>query len=117
MTDSIGKYMLQIGPAADIYLGQFDDSKYCEDSEVFCTIKGDPDLHPDAVKKFEADVREKLGKSRDLDALDVLWLEGVSERVRKIGYANKAARNRIIFYFSLRKNEILKSEESAKVPA
>ncbi|HYD98849.1 MAG TPA: hypothetical protein VEH84_05665, partial [Alphaproteobacteria bacterium] len=34
MTDAIGKCMLQIGLAADVYLGQFDDSKYREESEA-----------------------------------------------------------------------------------
>lgn len=33
VTDALGKCMLQIGLAADVYLGRFDDSKYRDDAE------------------------------------------------------------------------------------
>ena len=34
-------------------LGQFDDSKYREESEVFYTVKSNPDLQAPAIEKFE----------------------------------------------------------------
>ena len=112
MTDAIGKCMLQVGLAADIYLGQFDDSKYREESEVFYTVKSNPDLQPPAVEKFEADLKEKLDAVADLDALDDLWRSGINARIREIGSVDKAAQNRMISAFSQKKNEILKRHEN-----
>ena len=112
MTDAIGKCMLQVGLAADIYLGQFDDSKYREESEVFYTVKSNPDLQPPAIEKFEADLKEKLAAVADLEALDDLWRSGINIRIREIGSVDKAAQNRMISAFSQKKNEILKRDES-----
>jgi hypothetical protein len=112
MTDAIGKCMLQVGLAADIYLGQFDDSKYREESEVFYTVKSNPDLQPPAIEKFEADLKEKLDAVADLDALDDLWRSGINARIREIGSVDKAAQNRMISAFSQKKNEILKRQEN-----
>ena len=111
MTDAIGKCMLQVGLAADVYLGQFDDSKYREESEVFYTVKSNPDLQPPAIEKFEADLKEKLDAVADLDALDDLWRSGINARIREIGSIDKAAQNRMISAFSQKKNEILKRNE------
>jgi hypothetical protein len=112
MTDAIGKCMLQVGLAADIYLGQFDDSKYREESEVFYTVKSNPDLQPPAIEKFEADLKEKLDAVADLDGLDDLWRSGINARIREIGSVDKAAQNRMISAFSQKKNEILKRQEN-----
>jgi len=112
MTDAIGKCMLQVGLAADIYLGQFDDSKYREESEVFYTVKSNPDLQPPAIEKFETDLKEKLAAVADLEALDDLWRSGINIRIREIGSVDKAAQNRMISAFSQKKNEILKRDES-----
>jgi hypothetical protein len=112
MTDAIGKCMLQVGLAADIYLGQFDDSKYREESEVFYTVKSNPDLQPPAIEKFEAELKEKLDAVADLDALDDLWRSGINARIREIGSVDKAAQNRMISAFSQKKNEILKRQEN-----
>ena len=112
MTDAIGKCMLQVGLAADIYLGQFDDSKYREESEVLYTVKSNPDLQPPAIEKFEADLKEKLDAVADLDALDDLWRSGINARIREIGSVDKAAQNRMISAFSQKKNEILKRQEN-----
>ena len=112
MTDAIGKCMLQVGLAADIYLGQFDDSKYREESEVFYTVKSNPELQPPAIEKFETDLKEKLAAVADLEALDDLWRSGINIRIREIGSVDKAAQNRMISAFSQKKNEILKRDES-----
>ena len=112
MTDAIGKCMLQVGLAADIYLGQFDDSKYREESEVFYTVKSNPELQPSAIEKFETDLKEKLAAVADLEALDDLWRSGINIRIREIGSVDKAAQNRMISAFSQKKNEILKRDES-----
>jgi hypothetical protein len=111
MTDAIGKCMLQVGLAADIYLGQFDDSKYREESEVFYTVKSNPELQPPAIEKFEADLKEKLDAVADLDALDDLWRSGINARIRDIGSVAPAAQHRLISAFSQKKNEILKRQE------
>ncbi len=113
MTDAIGKCMLQIGLAADIYLGQFDDSKYREESEVFYTVKSKPELQPNAIAKSEEDLKESLSKVSDLDQLDELWRDGVNARIREIGGVDKNAQNRMIAAFSQKKNEILKRLEDA----
>lgn len=112
MTDAIGKCMLQIGLAADIYLGMFDDSKYREESETFYATKANPDLQPAAIEKFEAELKERLADVTGLDALDDLWRGGANARIREIGTVDKAAQNRMITYFSQKKNELLKREES-----
>ncbi|MFC5353494.1 hypothetical protein [Azospirillum himalayense] len=39
VTDAVGKASLLLGLAADIYMGQFDDSKYREESEAFYAAK------------------------------------------------------------------------------
>jgi len=117
MTDAIGKCMLQIGLAADIYLGMFDDSKYREESETFYMIKGNPDLQQPAIDKFESELKEKLADITDLEALDDLWRSGVKARIREIGTVDKASQNRMITYFSQKKNEILKREESDRTAA
>ena len=109
--------MLQIGLAADIYLGMFDDSKYREESETFYTVKANPELQPPAIEKFESELKEKLAEVADLDTLDDLWRSGVNARIREIGTVDKAAQNRMITYFSQKKNEILKREESDREAA
>jgi hypothetical protein len=90
----------------------FDDSKYREESETFYMIKGNPDLQQPAIDKFESELKEKLADITELEALDDLWRSGVNARIREIGTVDKASQNRMITYFSQKKNEILKREES-----
>jgi hypothetical protein len=112
VTDAVGKALSLLGLGADVYTGQFDDSKYREESEVIYTVKSNPDLRPPAIEKFEADLKEKLAAVADLESLDDLWRDGVNARIREIGAVDKAAQNRMISAFSQKKNEILKREES-----
>lgn len=114
-TDALGKCLLQIGVSADVYMGQFDDSKYKDENEQFFAaknaIKNNPDLQPAGIEKFEADVKEQLDACHDLEALDEYWKSGVNARIREIGTVDKAAQNRLISAFSQRKNEIVKKQE------
>lgn len=113
MTDAVGKCMVQIGLGADIHLGQFEDSKYRDEVEAFYQAKASPDIQPAAIEKFEREVKEKLATISDLEGLDELWRSGVNARLREIGLVDKAAQSRIIQYFSLKKTEILKREETS----
>jgi hypothetical protein len=113
ITDAIGKCMLQIGLAADIYLGLFDDSKYRDESEHIFATKKNPDLQPPAIEKFESDLREKLKNVHDREALDDLWRGGINARIREIGNVDKAAQNRLIAAFTARKNELPETQSAA----
>jgi hypothetical protein len=111
MTDAVGKCLLQLGLAADVYMGQFDDSKYREESEAFYAAKANPDLQPAAVESFEAEIKRRLGACLDLDDLEEVWRSGVGTRLREIGAIDRAAQHRITGLFAQKKAEILKREE------
>src|SRR4051812_45241553 len=49
ITDAVGKCCLQLGLAADVYMGQFDDSKYREESEAYFQARNNPDVQPEAI--------------------------------------------------------------------
>jgi hypothetical protein len=128
VTDAFGKCASMLGVSADVYLQKWNDSKHHNIAAAEVEKQRNPEIKPErtdpdidlsetGIKKFEADIKEKLLAVPDLKALDVFWRGGVNERVRKIGAADKAAQNRIISAFSQKKNELLKSEEGAKVPA
>lgn len=110
MTDAVGKCLVQIGLGADIHLGEFEDSKYRDEVGAFYQAKAD--IQPAAIEKFERDVKEKLSTIADLEGLDELWRSGVNARLREIGLVDKAAQSRIIQYFSVKKNDIRKREET-----
>jgi hypothetical protein len=114
MTDAVGKCLVQIGLGADIYLGQFEDSKYRDEVEAFYQAKANPDIQPLAIEKFEREIKEKLAAVTELEGLDELWRSGVNARLREIGLVDKATQSRIISYFSQKKNEILKREEGSR---
>jgi len=114
MTDAVGKCLVQIGLGADIYLGQFEDSKYRDEVEAFYQAKANPDIQPLAIEKFEREIKEKLAAVTELEGLDELWRSGVNARLREIGLVDKATQSRIISYFSQKKNEILKREEDSR---
>lgn len=111
ITDAVGKCMLQIGLAADVYLGLFDDSKYREESDSFYRAKENPDLKPDAIEKFESLLKQKLAAVANLDALDDLWKDGINARIREIGMTDKVAQQRMIAAFTQRKTEIIEKQQ------
>jgi hypothetical protein len=111
VTDALGKCLLQIGLAADVYLGLFDDSKYREESEAYFEARNNPELQPPAIEAFERLVKEKLAEIAELDVLNEFWRSGVSERVREIRTVDRAAQQRITTYFAQKKAEILKQEQ------
>jgi hypothetical protein len=113
VTDAIGKCMLQIGLAADVYMGQFDDSKYRDESEAFYSAKTNPNLAPLSIQKFEQEVKEKLMAVEDLDALDTLWRDGVNARIREIGTVDKVASQRMISLFSQKKAALERAANAA----
>lgn len=110
VTDALGKCLLQLGLAADVYLGLFDDSKYREESEAYFQARNNPELQPPAVESFEREVKEKLQGIAALDVLDELWKSGIGTRLRDIGTVDRAAQQRITAYFSQKKAEILRRE-------
>jgi hypothetical protein len=110
VTDALGKCLLQLGLAADVYLGLYDDSKYREESEAYFQARSNPEVQPAAIEAFEALVKEKLADIAELEALDDLWRSGMGQRVREIGVVDKTAQQRITAYFSQKKAEILKRE-------
>ncbi len=112
MTDAVGKCLLQLGLGADIYMGQFDDSKYREESEAYYAIKANPALQPEAIQAFESEVKGRLDACLDLDDLEEVWRAGVSVHLREIGTVDKAAQHRITALFAQKKGEIIKREEA-----
>ncbi|HYD29582.1 MAG TPA: hypothetical protein VEB64_01790 [Azospirillaceae bacterium] len=114
MTDAIGKCMLSIGLGADVYLGQFDDSKYREESEAYFAARQNPDLQPEAIEKFEADIKKRLATVLDIEDLEEVWRGGAAQRLRDIGTVDRAAQHRITGYFSQKKAEIVKREEEGR---
>lgn len=117
MTDAVGKCLVQIGLGADVYLGQFDDSKYREESEAYFTARNNPELQPAAIEQFEASIKRQVAAVYDLDDLEELWRGGVSARLREIGAVDRATQQRITAYFSQKKAEILKREEDEQAAA
>lgn len=117
ITDALGKCLLQLGLAADVYLGQFDDSKYREESEAYFNAKANPEVQPQAIARFEKEVRERLVDIDSVDGLDDFWKSGVGARLREIGIVDKAAQGRIISYFSQRKAELLRRDAEETVAA
>lgn len=108
MTDALGKCLLQIGLAADVYMGQFDDSKYREEAETYWTARQSPENQPAAVEAFEREIRTKLDEVSDIESLDGLWRSGVGIRLREIGVVDRAAQQRITQLFSQKKAELLR---------
>lgn len=113
VTDALGKCLLQLGLAADVHMGLFDDSKYREEAEAFYHAKEDPELRPEAVRAFEEETRAAVEACATLDALDALWRGGVSARARAVGAADKAAQARVVQMFSQRKADLLKRPPAA----
>lgn len=111
VTDAVGKALSLLGLGADVYMGQFDDSKYREESERFYTAKSNPDLQPTSIEKFEEELKEKLAVVENLEELDNLWRGGVNARIREIQSVDKVAANRLISAFSKKKNIILEKTE------
>jgi hypothetical protein len=110
VTDALGKCLLELGLAADIYLGLFDDSKYREESEAYFQARSNPEVQPAAIEALEKLVREKLAEIAELEALDDLWRNGIGAQLREIGTVDKSAQQRITAYFSQKKAAILKHE-------
>ncbi|HSK40198.1 MAG TPA: hypothetical protein VK943_10570, partial [Arenibaculum sp.] len=108
ITDAVGKCLLQLGLAADVYLGQFDDSKYREESEAYWNARTNPETQPAAIESFEREIRARLDDVSDLEGLDGLWRSGVGSRLREIGLVDRAAQQRITTLFSQKKAEILR---------
>ncbi len=113
ITDAVGKCLQQLGLGADVYMGQFDDSKYREESEAYWSARSLPENQPAAVEAFEKDVRSKLDEVADLEALDALWRSGVGSRAREIGVVDKAAQQRVTSLFSQKKAELLRGDRDA----
>lgn len=109
VTDALGKCLLQLGLGADVHMGQFDDSKYREESEAYWQARDNPETRPEAIAAFEAEIKEKLAGIGDLEGLDGLWRGGVANRLRDIALVDKAAQMRVISYFSQKKAELQQS--------
>lgn len=107
ITDALGKCLLQLGLGADIYMGQFDDSKYRKDSEAYFTAKDNPANQPEQIGRFEAEIAATLEEVSDPEGLDTLWRGGVRERLREIGLVDRDARARVLELFSKRKAELI----------
>jgi hypothetical protein len=100
MTDAIGKCFLQLGLAADIYLGQYDDSKYREESETIYRAK-DKDKEEDEKRvidrKWHDAICEEYANARTLDEITAInyyhksTFQMVGERNRGIAMQVKVA--------------------------
>lgn len=116
MTDAIGKALLSIGLAADVYMGLFDDSKYREESEAFYAAKSNPALQPEAIAEFETQTKKRVDACVDLDDLDEVWRGGVGTRLREISRIDAYAQKRVLDLFSRRKAELVKDEQKTSAP-
>jgi hypothetical protein len=117
ITDAIGKCCVQIGLAADVHMGLFEDSKYREESEAYFLAKSRPDMQPAAIAKFEEETRKKVDAADDLDALEEVYRSGVAKRLADIARVDKPAMDRIIAYFSQRKAHLTTEAEKPRKPA
>lgn len=115
VTDGLGKCLVQLGLAADVHMGQFDDAKYRDELDAYYAKKDDPSMSPEAIASFEKETKQKVGDVRDLDALDDLWRGGVSAKLREIGVVDKSAQHRVVAYFSQKKAELM-TGASARPP-
>jgi hypothetical protein len=107
ITVALGKCLQELGLAADVHLGQFEDSKYRDDAEADVPATKQPDLPLAAIASFESEVKTKLAAVADTAALNALWRSGVSARLRAIGTIDKAAQQQILALFSHKKAELL----------
>lgn len=110
MTDAIGKCFLQLGLAADIYLGMFDDSKYREDSEAIYAAKSNG-WNELSVAKFERDIKKELAEVIDMDALNDLWSNKAAAPMKEIKAAYQKTWQVIFDAFANQKKEILSRTE------
>lgn len=73
VTDAVGKAALLLGLAADVYMGQFDDSKYREESEAFYRAK---ETEPtDGEKGAAAALKLGFDGCETLEQLESFWRE------------------------------------------
>lgn len=112
VTDAFGKCASMLGVAADVYLGMWtdNDSKYQNEASAAVQAQRNPDLQPESIENFEAELKEKLESTPDLDALQDLWRSGVSARIKEIGAIDKDAQNRLIAAFTARKNKLSETQ-------
>lgn len=115
ITDALGKCFVQIGLAADIHLGLWEDSKYQEEAGEYHAHRNDPELQPAAIEAFEKETQEKIAAITALDALDDLWRDGgYNQRLKAIAMVDAPARQRLTTLFSNRKAELLREQGGEK---
>lgn len=112
MTDAVGKALVPLGVAADIYLGQFDDSKYRQESEAFYAAKGNGWTEI-SVARFERDITKELAEAANLDAYEALKAEKAAAAMKEIKAVDKKAWQRIVEAFSARKKELELAAQAA----
>ena len=105
VTDAVGKALSLLGLGADIYMGQFDDSKYREESAALYAAKA-AGWTKEAVAAFEKETGKRVGECDTLETLDELWHTEAKEKLIEIGKFDDAAKKRIVGLFSARKSLI-----------
>ena len=108
VTDAVGKAVSILGLGADIYMGQFDDSKYREESEKIFAAKA-AGWTADTLQAFEKEIGKRVGECESLETLDALWQSEAKEKLIEIGKFDEAAKKRIVGLFSARKSAIQKA--------
>lgn len=108
VTDAVGKALSLLGLGADIYMGQFDDSKYREESAAMYAAKA-AGWTADTLKAFEKEVGKRVSECESLETLDGLWQSEAKEKLIEIGKFDETAKKRIVSLFSARKSVIQKA--------
>lgn len=111
ITDAVGKCLVSIGVAADVHLGDYDSSKYREESEAYYQAKDNPHVQPAAIAALEEEVKAALTEADDVKTVEDLYREKAKDRVADITKVDRAAASRIVAHFTKKKAELMAGDE------
>lgn len=113
VTDAVGKALSLIGVAADVYAGQYDDSKYREEMAVLHDLK--KEYTPQKIEKFEADTIGDIVELETVAAIEDYYRQtDFREVLRCVGIVDKNAKARIMDALSNRKRELVEADEAER---
>ncbi len=109
VTDALGKCMVALGLSADVYLGQFDDSKYRQFAEAHHAARSSG-LD---VEQTELELNKKIAQAQSVEDLDKVWREHVAPILKDLKLVDAKAHGRVISAVSTRKAQLLPTATKA----